>query len=238
MVLRFCSQAGPSEVERVRRELRTDKELFESLRTQAAAEALRQSPGPLAERVARLATLFADGRLTASAVGQEILECVYACTRLRTPDVMIETGTFDGRQAAVIARALQRNGKGRLISVDLPAYQPIVHAVGVSLPPGRASGWLIPALVKPWCEVRLGDSREVLPNVFAEHPAIEMFLHDSLHTEAHMRFEYETAWAHVVPGGVLLSDDVFLTPAFHRFCRAVGQPYVHIGTFGGVRKPG
>lgn len=238
-VLRLCPSSDPAQVAGARQELRQDAELTAAFHAEAADELSRQAAGSASrERLHRLAAVFAEGRLTRSAQGSDILECIYACVRLQRPQVIVETGTFDGRVAAVIARALQRNGGGRLISVDLPAYQPIPKAIHVSLPPGRDSGWLIPPLVRPWCEVRLGDSRELLPRVFAEQPRVDLFLHDSLHTDAHMRFEYETAWPRLAPGGVLLSDDIFMTPAFHRFCRSVGQRYTHLGSFGGVRKPG
>lgn len=238
-MLRLCPAADPAQVVAMRRELRQDTELLAAFHTETVAELSRQAPeSPSRERLQRLAGVFAEGRFTPSPRGQDILEFIYACVRLSTPAVMVETGTFDGRVAGVIARALQRNGQGRLISIDLPAYQPIPKAIHVSLPPGRDSGWLIPPLVRPWVEVRLGDSRQVLPRVFSEHPQVEIFLHDSLHTNAHMRFEYEAAWPHLAPGGLLLSDDIFMTPAFHRFSHSVGRSYVHLGTFGALRVSG
>lgn len=83
----------------------------------------------------------------------------------------------------------------------------------------------------------LGDSREVLPRVFLEEPQVNVFFHDSLHTFDHMSFEYSLAWDHLQAGGILLSDDIFWSPAFHQFCRQKRIPYVHSGRFGAARKP-
>ena len=41
-----------------------------------------------------------------------------------------------------------------------------------------------------------------------------------------MRFEYEAAWRHLEPGGVLLSDDVTWNDEFDRFCAGVGRPVI------------
>lgn len=43
---------------------------------------------------------------------------------------------------------------------------------------------------------------------------IDLFLHDSLHTQEHMRFEFEEAWAALRPGGLLIADDIQGNRAF------------------------
>jgi hypothetical protein len=58
----------------------------------------------------------------------------------------------------------------------------------------------------------------LLPAVVAGVPAVDIFLHDSLHTYRNMRFEYQTVWPHLREGGVLLSDDVAMNRAFGDFC--------------------
>lgn len=46
---------------------------------------------------------------------------------------------------------------------------------------------------------------------------IDAFNHDSLHTTAHMTWEYETAWQYVKPSGFLSSHDVLTTPSWEQF---------------------
>jgi hypothetical protein len=52
-------------------------------------------------------------------------------------------------------------------------------------------------------------------------------------------FEYEVAWPHLRPTGLLLSDEIFWSAAFYRFCMKQSVRYVNagVGGFGIVRKP-
>jgi hypothetical protein len=45
---------------------------------------------------------------------------IYAVVRILKPRAMVETGVANGKSSALILRALERNGSGRLYSVDLP----------------------------------------------------------------------------------------------------------------------
>lgn len=105
------------------------------------------------------------------------------------------------------------------------------HCLQVARP-----GWVIPDYLRERHCLVLGDSKELLPDLFKEHRKIDIFLHDSLHTFEHQWFEYSTAWPHLYDGGVLLSDDIFWSPAFHRFCKERNRTYVRIGAFGTVKK--
>jgi hypothetical protein len=71
-----------------------------------------------------------------------------------------------------------------------------------------------------WTYVR-GSSRRRLPGLLAELGEIDVFVHDSAHTHTNMAFEFETAWAVLRPGGVLVSHDVALNSAFAEFAAAV-----------------
>lgn len=162
--------------------------------------------------------------------------------RVARPGVIVETGVFDGESSAVILQALSDAGRGQLVSIDLPAGDPIPGSTDrmreTRLPPGMAPGWLIPHSLRSRHRLELGDSRELLPKILSGYPGIDMFFHDSLHTLDHQLFEYRTAWPRLVPGGLLLSDDILWNAAFHRFCRAQRRRYVRVagGTFGAVRK--
>ena len=53
----------------------------------------------------------------------------------------------------------------------------------------------------------------------AELGAIDLFVHDSLHTGRNQRFELEHAWAALRPGGVAVIDDIDHSLAFRSFVR-------------------
>jgi predicted O-methyltransferase YrrM len=167
-------------------------------------------------------------------------EFVYMAVRFVKPAIVFETGVFDGISSAVILEALRWNGRGVLVSIDLPAVKPILGSTHCmndkTLPPETLPGWVIPDYLKERHRLLLGDSRELLPQLFRDYSKIDIFFHDSLHTADHQYFEYASAWPRLAPGGLLLSDDIFWSSAFHRFCKEVGRPYVNLGGFGAVRK--
>ena len=68
-----------------------------------------------------------------------------------------------------------------------------------------------------------------------------MFHHDSLHTWDHMTWEFETAYPHLRPDGVLASDDIhgaatlreiLRENAFPAFCRRHGVRYASFFNLG------
>ena len=167
-------------------------------------------------------------------------ELLYVLVRSAHPARIVETGIFDGHSSAVILRALEKNGSGELISIDLPAYAVIESSTSrmrdTVLPPGLDPGWIIPESLRTRHQLILGDSKEELPKVLEEKKSIDMFIHDSLHTFGHQWFEYTVAWPRIVAGGFLLSDDVFWNTAFHRFCRHERVPYRVYAGFGVAKK--
>ena len=76
----------------------------------------------------------------------------------------------------------------------------------------------------------------MLPKMLEEFGEVDVFFHDSLHTYEHMIYEYQTAWPYLSPAGLILSDDIFWSRAFHEFCKNKGRQYVNIRGFGAVRK--
>lgn len=157
-------------------------------------------------------------------------ELLYVLVRLGKPVRVLETGIFDGHSSAVILQALEDNGAGELISIDLPAYDAIPFSTSrmkdAVLPSGEKPGWVIPDNLRSRHRLILGDAKEYLPKVLEEMKSIDVFLHDSLHTFEHQWFEYSRAWPHLSRGGLFLSDDVFWNTAYHRFCRSRSVPYM------------
>lgn len=168
-------------------------------------------------------------------------ELLYLVVRIARPEVVVETGVFDGQSSAVILQALCDNDRGLLVAVDLPALETIygsTHEMREStLPSSRQPGWAVPSFLCDRYRLSLGDSAELLPKLLDEYPSVDIFFHDSLHTREHMYFEYSTVWPRLSDGGVLLSDDIWWNSAFHTFCRERAQRYVVVAGLGATRKP-
>jgi len=130
--------------------------------------------------------------------------CYLAC-RLTTPEAVVETGVAYGVSSAFMLKALEQNGRGTLHSVDLPPLRREYERFwGVAVPDGLREGW----------QLHRGSSRRVLPGLLRETGPVDLFIHDSLHTRRNMRREFDAAWSHLRPGGILLADDVERNRAF------------------------
>jgi Methyltransferase domain len=124
------------------------------------------------------------------------------------PATVVETGVAHGVTSRVILEGLQRNGSGQLCSVDLPAVDAALHSeIGMAVAEDLRSRWTYVA----------GTSRERLPHLLANLPQLDLFVHDSLHTARNLRFELDSAWPLVRPGGVVVVDDIDHSLGFRSF---------------------
>jgi hypothetical protein len=125
------------------------------------------------------------------------------------PQRVVETGVGRGLTSRAVLEALERNGDGHLWSIDLPpALAPTLRRqTGIAVP-GR--------LQERWTYVQ-GSSRRRLPGLLAELEAIDLFIHDSMHTARNVLFELGSAWQALRAGGVILVDDVNLSRGFELF---------------------
>ncbi len=147
---------------------------------------------------------------------------LYCLVREHRPRVLVETGVCNGISTALILLALERNGDGRLYSVDLPEYTATEYPPdlfwegkkGAAVPKGRQPGWVIPDRLRERWELTIGKSQEVLPGLLEHLGEIDFFLHDSEHSYECMSFEYRVAHEHLRQGGILASDDVGWNQAF------------------------
>ncbi len=164
---------------------------------------------------------------------------LYVLVRTLRPTVVVETGVQAGRTTVSILQALQDLGGGRLYSIDKGERGYCEDGLLYTLPREKI-GHLVTAELKDYCHLILGDARYELPRLLHMLGGIDLFLHDSLHTEEHMNFEYEVAWSFLKEGGCLLSDDISVS--FANFARRVGRGYVctklvlPMGMLGGIRK--
>jgi len=141
----------------------------------------------------------------------EAIWCVVAHLR---PERVVETGVAHGLTSRIILEGLERNGTGRLWSIDLPAVDSALHSqIGVAVPDRLRSRW---TFLK-------GTSRDRFPPLLAELGEIDVFIHDSLHTGRNQRFELESAWPHTRPGGAVVIDDIDQSLAFRTFLDRVSS---------------
>lgn len=113
----------------------------------------------------------------------------YAIVRITKPQLVVETGTDKGLGTLVIHKALAKNRKGTLVTMDS----------------NLDAGYLIAGLESDQVQVALGDSVELLSE--PGFPAIDIFIHDSLHTYKHEMAEFSVAFSKLRRGGILISDD-------------------------------
>ena len=139
--------------------------------------------------------------------------CCYFCLR---PTVAVETGVANGKSSSFLLNALKKNGQGRLISIDLPTFEKDEESVSrvALIPDQKKTGWLVPEQLRELWELRLGDARELLPQLKSEISQIDYFQHDSLHTYDHMKFELDMALEWVSPEGLIGCDDITTNKAF------------------------
>lgn len=144
----------------------------------------------------------------------------YAIVRAFRPERIFETGIANGVSSAYLLLAMERNQKGSLHSIDVND--------GSFLPAGKKVGWIVPEWLRHRWTVHLGDTRELLPQLLTQVSPLDIFIHDSLHTYDHMKFEYEQAYPHIRPGGILISDDALWNSAFPEFARNVRAPLARV----------
>jgi len=154
---------------------------------------------------------------------------LYVLARVARPNWAIETGISSGLSARLLVEALRANGGGHLDSIGLDEFalrDPAGSAVaGLG---GRRVGWLVPEGFRDLWTLRVGRSDAVLPALLTERgEGVDLFLHDSLHQYATMRWEYECVLPRIAPGGFLLSHDIHANAAWpetvarHRLDRSI-----------------
>jgi hypothetical protein len=138
------------------------------------------------------------------------VRALWCLTRHLKPERIVETGVAHGVSSRFLLEALERNGKGQLFSIDLPPLERTWRSqVGMAVKGHVADRW---TYIK-------GSSRLRLSNLLSKLGGIDLFIHDSLHSERNVRFEMDLAWPALRPGGVLVVDDVDANWGFRSFTK-------------------
>lgn len=156
---------------------------------------------------------------------------IYAVVRTKKPTTVVETGVGGGLTSFLILKALEENQLGHLYSVDLPGrdaeiYPEMGRRFDIQVPAQMETGWIVPDRLRQRWTLLLGDSLQVLPGILAKVKSVDIFLHDSLHTDEHIRKELSMVLPQMRSGGVLLADDVNegWSLEFPRYCSEKALP--------------
>jgi predicted O-methyltransferase YrrM len=143
---------------------------------------------------------------------QALARAVWCMAAHLRPQRVLETGVARGLTSRAVLERLARDSEGRLWSIDLPAlsHEGWAGELGAAVPDELRERW---TLVE-------GSSRQRLPGVVRELGSLDLFIHDSLHSERNMRFELERVWPAVRPGGGVIVDDVHMNAGFHSWVAA------------------
>ncbi len=163
---------------------------------------------------------------------------LYTMTKMKKPNIGIETGVASGRSSAAILQALYENGKGKLYSIDLPKFyadqKPGSYVtsegnteLNAFVPEGQTPGWIVPDYLRPCWQLILGDSKIELPKLIEGLEKFDIFYHDSDHSYEYMLFEYQTIWPKLSEDGFLLSDDIKWNKAFDNFLETINTKYTN-----------
>lgn len=176
--------------------------LDEPLGTPEFAASLRGAEG----------TMQSLGLQSADLYAKKIL-AQYAAIRAFQPEIVVETGVANGVSSSYLLLALEKNSRGRLYSLEVGDRS--------YLPEGKPNGWIVPNFLRPRWEMRVGDSKVLLPALLRELRRSDVFIHDSLHTYDHMLWEFRAAYPFLPDGGLLFADDALWNDAFWQFKREV-----------------
>lgn len=204
-----------------------DKRLWGALRQELKKTGyLHNRQQLLVERFAGLAGTTIRGRQVVPGQMPSLqLEMLYALVRARRPQIIVETGVCNGMSSAIILHALEKNGTGRLYSVDLPEFTNVARNTqafwegkgGAAVPADESPGWLVEAHLRHRWELVLGKSQDLLKPLLTRVGMIDMFIHDSEHSYANQMFEFKLGYDALRSGGVLVATDISCSPAFDEF---------------------
>ena len=137
-----------------------------------------------------------------------LVRAIWCLTRHLRPANVVETGVAHGVTSRFILEALERNGTGHLWSIDRP---PLEHALHEQIGAAVSN-----QLKHRWTYIQ-GSSRRQLPRLARQLGTVDLFIHDSLHSEQNVRFEADQAWAVMRPGAAIVIDDIDANRGFRTF---------------------
>lgn len=128
---------------------------------------------------------------------------VYAFAKYYRPNYIVEVGTDTGGTAVAWAKALQENGSGKLICVDMDAYAHNTYPRSVQINLAKTG------LPLERVELRCGNSRDIIPKLGAERPGeVDIYLVDGDHTYEGALADIQNGLPMMKTGGFILVHDI------------------------------
>jgi hypothetical protein len=198
---RFWPRAGRQPPTDLRSALgRLETALGRPLLPHLGEEPLRALESELVRARERLTGPFAPEHDADAALGR----ACYVLCRALAPELAVETGVAHGVTSAFILAAMATNGSGALHSVDLP---PLTRGADAHV------GALVPERLRARWTLHRGASRRVLPALLRRLGAVQLFVHDSLHTYLNVRDELRLVERRLGRPGVVVIDDADMNGA-------------------------
>src|ERR1043166_2480507 len=141
-----------------------------------------------------------------------LVRAIWCLVRHLKPTNVVETGVGHGFTSRLILEALERNGGGALFSIDRPPLDPAMKArVGIAVDERSRRRWTLLA----------GSSRRCLPKLISQIGSVDLFVHDSLHTERNVLFDLDCIGPALRRGGVAVVDDSDTNAGYGSFLKRV-----------------
>lgn len=139
-----------------------------------------------------------------SPMGKIDCSLLYALTRWRQPNVIVETGGFLGMSSAFMLKALADEKVSGAEVISIEWMEDIDH------------GSLIPQELRAGYRPLVGRVEDFMKDGSLPEQ-LDFFLHDSSHRLKHMLMEFRYFFPRLSPGGLLVSHDVDMNAAFTKF---------------------
>jgi len=131
---------------------------------------------------------------------------LYLLVRALAPDVVIETGVAHGKSSAYQLAGLHANGKGKLISFDLPASGNVALDGSNTDLAGYEIGHFVPPYLRHLWELNIVDSLIGIEKISSVKNKRVLFFHDSLHTYDHAKYEIQLIRDRVSLIGIIMDN--------------------------------
>jgi len=201
------------------------------LRAKAGAWATEQAV-PISEALERLgiagdlsvldATLISKAtdqaaKSAVKMVGAGDLDLLWNAVRLTNARRVIETGVAYGWSSLAILDAMEQNGGGQLISVDMP-YPKMRNEdfVGIVVPERLRAGWTL---------IRQPDRPGLETAIASFEGRIDLCHYDSDKSWWGRAYAFPLLWEALAPGGTFISDDIQDNMFFAEFAKSKNVPF-------------
>ena len=190
-----------------------------SVRAALESIGLLQQNAPLPSLSRAILTQAEDlaQRATVQMGGAGDLSLIHAAVRLSGARRAVETGVAYGWSSLAILAALDENGEGLLVSVDMP-YPKMGNEpfVGIVVPRQLRTRWTL---------IRLPDRNGLKRAIARFDGGIDFAHYDSDKSYYGRSFAYPQIWRALVPGGVFMSDDIQDNMRFAEFVAEQNVPF-------------